>query len=133
MAILKTQELSGMLNLDTHVLIDIMVGHLSSKEERFVQKNSWCISDIVLWELYKLNQLKRIKMDFSDRSIKEFFNSLTIYPINLEVLEAMSKLDFKSDPADEIIAATSLAYQIPLFTRDEKLLKSKVLPLAKLR
>jgi len=36
-------------------------------------------------------------------------------------------LDFTSDPADEIIAATSLAFKIPLLTRDTNILTSHVL------
>lgn len=40
------------------------------------------------------------------------------------------QLDIQSDPADEIIGATSVVEQIPLLTRDKKLLKSKIVPLA---
>ena len=43
----------------------------------------------------------------------------------------LKNLDFRSDPADSIIAATSLAYQVPLLTRDRVILKSKVVPFAK--
>ena len=42
----------------------------------------------------------------------------------------MLELDFRADPADEIIAATSLAHRVPLLTRDKKMLKSKVVPFA---
>ncbi len=42
----------------------------------------------------------------------------------------MRRLDFRSDPADEIIAATSLAHDVPLLTRDTRMLASKVVPLA---
>ena len=122
--------LSGMLNLDTHILIDLMIGHLSKSELAKLKTHDWCISDIVLWELFKLNQLGRIEMDFNDPEIRNFLSSLTVYPINLSVLNAMGDLDFKSDPADEIIAATSLANKIPLLTRDQKILKSKKVPLA---
>ncbi len=38
------------------------------------------------------------------------------------------KLDFKSDPADELIAATSIVYQVPLVTRDKKMRRSKLVP-----
>jgi len=34
-----------------------------------------------------------------------------------------TRLDIQSDPADEIIGATSIVEQIPLLTRDKKLLK----------
>lgn len=44
--------------------------------------------------------------------------------------EAVRRLDFRSDPADEIIAATSLAHDVPLLTRDTRMLASKVVPLA---
>jgi PIN domain nuclease of toxin-antitoxin system len=40
-------------------------------------------------------------------------------------------LDFASDPADELIAATSVVERIPLLTRDQKILKSRMVPLAK--
>ena len=45
--------------------------------------------------------------------------------------EASERLDFKGDPADEIIAATSLVYRVPLLTRDKRILASKVVPLAR--
>ncbi len=119
-----------MLNLDTHILIDLMIGHLSTIEENIVRKNDWCISDIVLWEIYKLNEIGRIKINFNNPEVTKFINSLTIYPIDLKIFEALQIIDFKSDPADEIIAATSIAYKIPLLTRDQKILKSKKVPLA---
>jgi PIN domain nuclease of toxin-antitoxin system len=50
--------------------------------------------------------------------------------MTLEVVRALRRLDFESDPADEIIAATSLVHRTPLLTRDRKLLKSRVVPLA---
>jgi PIN domain nuclease of toxin-antitoxin system len=120
-----------MLNLDTHILVDIMVGHLSPKEEKLIRSHSWAISDIVLWELHKLNQLGRIDFDFSNKEIKNFLKTLEIVPIDLEVLSALNIIDFKSDPADELIAATSIARGYPLVTRDSKLLKSKKTPLLK--
>jgi PIN domain nuclease of toxin-antitoxin system len=43
---------------------------------------------------------------------------------------AIDDLDFNSDPADELIAATSLAHDVQLLTRDRKLRKSEVVPLA---
>ena len=119
-----------MLNLDTHIVIDLMIGHLSLKEENLLKKNEWCISDIVLWEIFKLNKLGRIEINLNDYEINRFFKSLIIFPINLQVLAALDELDFRSDPADEIIAATSIANKVLLLTRDQKILKSKVVPLA---
>jgi PIN domain nuclease of toxin-antitoxin system len=42
----------------------------------------------------------------------------------------MRQLDFESDPADERIAATSIAHNVPLLTRDSQILASRVVPLA---
>jgi predicted nucleic acid-binding protein len=39
-------------------------------------------------------------------------------------------LDFRGDPADEIIAATTLLHNAPLVTRDRRLRASKLVPLA---
>jgi predicted nucleic acid-binding protein len=36
------------------------------------------------------------------------------------------------DPADELIAATSIVHRLPLVTRDKKIRKSKLVPLARL-
>ena len=36
----------------------------------------------------------------------------------------------KSDPADQLIAATSIIEQIPPLTRDRKILRSRMVPLA---
>jgi len=43
---------------------------------------------------------------------------------------AACRLDFRGDPADETIAATSLVHNVPLVTRDRVILSSKVVPLA---
>jgi PIN domain nuclease of toxin-antitoxin system len=45
----------------------------------------------------------------------------------------MKQLNISSDPADEIVAATSLIHDAPLVTRDRALRRSKVIPLASLR
>jgi PIN domain nuclease of toxin-antitoxin system len=39
-------------------------------------------------------------------------------------------LDFQSDPADELIAATSVVHKVPLLTRDRRILSSNVVPFA---
>ncbi len=42
----------------------------------------------------------------------------------------MRRLDFRGDPADEIIAATGLVHKAALVTRDRRILRSEVVPLA---
>lgn len=55
---------------------------------------------------------------------------LHVLPIDLAVARASTRLDFSSDPADEIIAATSVVHNIPLLTRDDIMRSSKIVPLA---
>jgi PIN domain nuclease of toxin-antitoxin system len=41
-----------------------------------------------------------------------------------------TSLDFRGDPADEIIAATSVVHRVRLLTRDRAILRSKLVPFA---
>ena len=56
---------------------------------------------------------------------------LHLWPLTLDVCRAIRTLDFDSDPADETIAATSVVERVPLVTRDRKMRRSKVVPLAR--
>lgn len=120
-----------MLNLDTHVLLGTLSGTLSVHERGLIHGQSLAISDIVLWELAKLAQLGRIDFDFYDPIFRRVMRQLTVYPITAEIARKSAALDFRSDPADEIIAATSIVERIPLLTRDRKILRSRMVPLAK--
>jgi PIN domain nuclease of toxin-antitoxin system len=117
-----------MLNLDTHVLVSLLVGDLSDRELRLIQGEQLIISDIVLWELAKMIQLGRLEMDLESPEFQTCLQNLTVVPITLEIAHRSTHLDFSSDPADEIIAATSIIEDIPLLTRDRKILKSRVIP-----
>lgn len=119
-----------MLNLDTHVLVHAFAGDLNSRERRILSAQSWSISAIVLWELEKLHQLGRILFDLEDPEIRREMARIQVWPIDIGVCLGLRELDFKSDPADEIIAATSLVHKVPLLTRDSRILKSKRVPLA---
>ena len=120
-----------MLNLDTHILLGTLSGALSQPERSLIHGQSLAISDIVLWELAKLAQFGRIEFDFQDPVFRRVMRRLTVYPITSEIARQSAALDFRSDPADEIIAATSIVEKIPLLTRDRRILQSKVVPLAK--
>ncbi len=119
-----------MLNLDTHILLYALQGDLKPSEKKILSSQPWSISAIVLWELSKLSQLKRIDLDLDDAEVIRTLSKIHTWPLSLEVCKNIHELDFKSDPADEIIAATSLTFNIPLLTRDKKILKSKIIPLA---
>lgn len=117
-----------MLNLDTHILIHALEGTLKPAERRLLASQPWGISAIVLWEIAKLAQLGRIEVDLDDPEVKSRLASIHVWPITLPVAKQTQFLDFRSDPADELIAATSIVHGIPLVTRDAKILKSKLVP-----
>ena len=119
-----------MLNLDTHILIFALSGDLQPMEQSLLATRRWSVSSIVLWELAKLVQLGRLDMDLDDREIMRVLSRLHVWPLDLTVARASTRLDFSGDPADEIIAATSVVHNVPLLTRDRTLRNSKMVPLA---
>lgn len=120
-----------MLNLDTHMLVALLAGDLEPREEELVADEPLAISDIVLWELAKLVQLGRLEMDLSGDDFADVVRRLEVIPISPAIAVASTRLDFHSDPADELIAATSLVHGIPLLTRDRRIRSSKRVPLAR--
>jgi PIN domain nuclease of toxin-antitoxin system len=122
-----------MLNLDTHVLLHALGGRLTPRERRLLEADSWSISAIVLWEIAELAQLGRIEIDLDDRELTRILSRIHTWPISLEVCRAIASLDVSSDPADEIIAATSVVHRVPLLTRDRRLRRSRLIPLARAR
>ena len=119
-----------LLNLDTHVLIYALGGRLRPREKKLLSTAQWTISAIVLWELAKLVQLGRLHLDLDDREVVRTLSRLQVWPIDLAVARQSTRLDFQGDPADELIAATSLVHDVPLLTRDRRIRKSKLVPLA---
>jgi PIN domain nuclease of toxin-antitoxin system len=53
------------------------------------------------------------------------------WPITLDICRALRGLDFRADPADELIAATSVVHRVPLVTRDRVIRKSRRVPLVR--
>jgi PIN domain nuclease of toxin-antitoxin system len=119
-----------MLNLDTHVLLHALAGSLKPREKELLSSNEWSISAIVLWEIFKLVQLGRVTLDVDDPEVTRTLRRIHAWPLTLEVCRESTRLDVGSDPADELISATSIVNEIPLVTRDRKLLRSKRIPLA---
>ncbi len=120
----------SIVNLDTHILLGVLKDQTLPREKSVLRENRWSISAIVLWELAKLNQLGRISLDFSDPAFDIALSSIHVWPIDSEVALASTRLDFRSDPADELIAATSIVHQVPLLTRDNRIRQSKLVPFA---
>ena len=118
-----------MLNLDTHVLIHALQGRLRPYELEALSSSEWGISGIVLWELAKLRQMGRIVLDLDSPGVADKLASLHVWPLTLDIARQACSLDFSSDPADELIAATSIVHGAPLLTRDWRILSSSMVPL----
>ena len=119
-----------MLNLDTHMLVAVFAGTLTPAEEARVADEPLAISDIVLWELAKLVQLRRLTMDLQGAEFIRCLDRIRVFPVTRQIAIASTELDFKADPADELIAATSVVEGVPLLTRDKRIRRSRMVPLA---
>jgi PIN domain nuclease of toxin-antitoxin system len=119
-----------MVNLDTHLLVFALSGDVTARERRVLSGNDWSISAIVLWELAKLVQLRRIDLELEDADVVRTLSRLHLWPIDLPVSLQSTRLDFQGDPADELIAATSVVHRVPLLTRDRRIRRSRIVPLA---
>jgi PIN domain nuclease of toxin-antitoxin system len=120
-----------MLNLDTHILIKAFDGSLTPHERNVLTEDpEWSISAIVLWEITKLHQHRRIAHGLNDPTLAAAVDRVQVWPITRQVCLHLHGLDFKSDPADELIGATSLTHNIPLLTRDARIRNSKLIKIA---
>jgi PIN domain nuclease of toxin-antitoxin system len=118
------------ISLDTHLLVFALTGEVTDRERRLLSGNSWSVCAIVFWELAKLVQLGRIEVDLDDAEVVRTLSGLHVWPLDLEVCLQSTRLDFRGDPADELIAATSVVHRVPLLTRDRKIRGSKIVPFA---
>ena len=75
-------------------------------------------------------QLGRIVVDLDDAEVVRTLARVHLWPITREIARASTRLDVQSDPADELIAATSVVHKVPLVTRDRALRRSRLIPLA---
>ena len=120
-----------MLNLDTHILLGTIPNVLTEHEWAVLREDpNWAISGIVLWEIEMLKARNRIPHGLEHPVLRTLVRQIQVLPISVEVCQMLRTLDFHSDRADEIIAATSLAHNIPLVTRDAKIRTSKLVRFA---
>ena len=119
-----------MLNLDTHILLYALTDDLTRRERALLSNETWTISAIVIWEIAKLSELGRIQIDLDDPELARTLERIHTWPLTIHICRSIQSLDFDSDPADEIIAATSLVHRVPLMTRDRKIRRSKLVPIA---
>lgn len=120
-----------MLNLDTHILLHALEGSLKPAEQRLIEADTWSISSIVIWEVAKLAQLGRLAIGLDDPDLARALSRLHIWPITVDICREIVRLDIQGDPADELIAATSVVHSIPLVTRDRTVRRSRLVPIAR--
>jgi PIN domain nuclease of toxin-antitoxin system len=125
-----------MITIDTHVIIwdALKPEKLTSKAKKAIetanQTDGIIFCDISLWEIAMLMQKKRIEVD---TTCLEFINLLKasnnyiFQDITPEIAELSAQLpqDINLDPADRIIAATSIITNTRLVTADKNLRQSK--------
>ena len=95
---------------------------------RCLAANAWGISSVVLWEIAKLSQLGRIRTNLNEAKMRTALSALHVWPIDLATAQTATELDFSGNPADELIAATSVVRDAPLLTRDGRILGSQRVP-----
>lgn len=108
-----------------------VAGSLRPAERRLLTGEAWSVSGIVLWELAKRAELGRIALDLQDPDVIRVLSKIYVWPITREIPYQSTQLDVRGDPADELIAATSVVHKVPLVTRDAGLRRSKVVPIAR--
>lgn len=122
--------------VDTHIVIwnALQKEKLSQKAGKTIQiagaSGGLMLPDIVLWEIAILIKKQRLILD---TGYKEFIDLILISgnykvrEITPEIAELSANLpdEINLDPADRIIAATSLILEAPLITADKNLRKTK--------
>jgi len=119
------------LLLDTHIWIWLSLEKqksLSVKSKKAINlaDHKW-ISAISCWELSKLVEKKRIgfsipTLTWIRRSLNQF--NIKVADLSPEIaVESAVLRGFHSDPADQIIAATSRILGLPLVTSDRQILE----------
>ncbi len=127
-----------MITMDTCAIIwDALEStKLSAKAKNAIKKaddsNELLMCDISIWEISMLVKRKRIEVDETPANLIKLILSsrnYTIVNISPEIAELSVNLndEINSDPADRIIAATSILKQAPVVTADKNLIKASIL------
>jgi PIN domain nuclease of toxin-antitoxin system len=99
--------------------------------DRADQHNALAISDISIWEIAMLVKKGRIEIDTSAAHFVDLFlqsRNVAVIQISPEIAELSTHFgaDVSNDPADRLIAATSIIHNAQLVTADKKLLASEL-------
>ena len=125
--------------LDAHILI-YWLGtdlRLSAEQKRVLEQSSpesplW-VSDITLWEIATLYNLKRLSFHLP---LRDWLEAATAPPlvqrvgISPAIAAAVAALpsSFHRDPADRIIIASAQLLGATLLTRDKQIIQSALVP-----
>lgn len=85
-----------MLNLDTHILLFAFSNPLRPREEQLLAARKWSIAAIVLWEIMALARSGRISTGLEDPRFRAYVNRVHVWPLDVAVARALSRLDFRS-------------------------------------
>lgn len=96
------------------------------------QHNALMISDISIWEISMLIKKRRIEVETTAANFINLFlqsRNVSIQSISPEIAELSVNFsaEINNDPADRIIAATSIIHNARLVTADQNLLTSEML------
>ncbi len=119
-----------MILLDTHILVWWLnqVSKLSNTQTAFIASASdIAVSTISLWEIAKLVEYQKLKLKLPvlDWIIAaQSHPKIQIIPLHPEIIVASTQLPgtFHKDPSDQIIVATARHLDIPILTKDSKIL-----------
>ena len=103
-----------------------------SAMDRANQHSALIMSDISCWELAMLVSRGRLKISSSSSELLNLYlqsRSIAVQAISPEIAELSVNFDasVSKDPADRIIAATSILHNARLVTADQNLLRNPLL------
>jgi len=100
--------------------------------EKADRHNALIISDISIWEISMLIKKKRLEIDSTAANFLNLFlqsRNISVQSISPEIAELSVNFgsEINNDPADRIIAATSIIHNAQLVTADQNLCTSELL------
>lgn len=127
-----------MILLDTCAIIwdALDQSQLTDKAKAAIAKadehNALIISDISIWEISMLIKRARIEIDTTAANFINLFlasRNISVVSISPEIAELSTSFgsEINNDPADRIIAATSIIHNAPLITADSNLRQSSLI------
>ena len=96
------------------------------------ESNTLIISDISIWEISMLIKKKRIEVDATAANFINLFlqsRSISVQSISPEIAELSVNfgVDINNDPAERIIATTSITLNTQLVTEDQNIIDSQMI------